>query len=66
MRLAGFTFFTLAAIVLSLVDGTAASMVAFVLWSIGGGLIARKQLDEWARRQVADDRISVRVVRWNY
>ena len=65
MRIVACTLFTLAACLLSLIEGTAVSLSAFVLCYAGSMLIANKHLKEFAAN-AEEPRISIRVVRWNY
>jgi hypothetical protein len=66
VRFAGFLFFLLATVLMSLLDGVGASAAAFVLSSIGAALISRRQLDELSAEEEEHPPVRVRVVRWNY
>jgi hypothetical protein len=66
MRVAGFLLFVLATMLLSLLDGLAASAAALVLCSSGSALIVRRQLAELADRDDEPPPVRISVVRWNY
>jgi hypothetical protein len=66
MRIASFTLFFLAFVVLSLLDGLAANAVAAVLAGAGALLVTARQLAETPAPEADEPSVSVRVVRWNY
>jgi hypothetical protein len=66
MRLASFTLFLLAFVVLSLLDGVGANLVA-ALFSAAGAVVAiARQPVEPRAPEPEEPSVSVRVVRWNY
>jgi hypothetical protein len=66
MRVASFVLFFLAFVVLSLLDGVGASVVAALLAGGGALLVTTRQLAETADVEPDEPSVSVRVVRWNY
>jgi hypothetical protein len=66
MRVASFVLFFLAFVVLSLLDGVGASVVAAVLAGGGALLVTARQLAEAPAAEPDEASVSVRVVRWNY
>jgi hypothetical protein len=66
MRFAGFIFFLLATVLMSLLDGLGATVAALVLCTIGSVLISSRQLAELAAEEEEHPPVRVSVVRWNY
>jgi len=66
MRLAALTMYTTATMLLSMLDGTAISVAAFMLCCIGGACIATKQLRGSEPEEAALGEIEIRVHRWNF
>jgi hypothetical protein len=65
VRIGAFLLFFLAISLLSLLDGIGATAAAFVLCTVGGGMIANRHLAELAA-DAEDPDVRVSVVRWNY
>jgi len=66
MRLASFTLFLLAFVVLSLLDGVGANLVAALFSAAGALVVTARQLAEPAAPEPEEPSVSVRVVRWNH
>jgi hypothetical protein len=66
MRVASFVLFFLAFVVLSLLDGVGASVVAAILAGGGALLVTARQVAETPTAEPDEPSVSVRVVRWNY
>jgi hypothetical protein len=65
VRLGAFFLFLLAVSLLSLLDGIGATAAAFVLCTVGGGMLANRHLAEMST-ETEEPEVQIRVVRWNY
>jgi hypothetical protein len=64
VRIGAFLLFVAATALLSLLDGPATNVAAFVLCTAGAGLITSRHLGELAAHE--EPEVRIRVVRWNY
>jgi hypothetical protein len=66
VRIASLTLFVLAFVVLSLLDGLGANLVAALFAAAGAVVVTAREYGEAPAPEPDEPSVSVRVVRWNY